>query len=118
LEAKGWSNDFYMTSFYYQSRQPEEFEKEFGMRPVGETYLLTDPPRMCEVIRRVKKPCLAYKLLAAGRKCKSPEEVRQAIEWAYKNIKPIDAAIVGMYPRFSDQIGENTRTVREILSSA
>ncbi len=116
LEAKGWSNDFFMTSFHYQTRRPEELKKEFGLEAAGETYVLSDPPRMCKVIRQVKKPCLAYKLLAAGRKCESPEQVRQAIEWAYKNIKPIDAAIVGMYPRFSDQIGENTRTVREVLA--
>ncbi|HEV8131390.1 MAG TPA: hypothetical protein VGQ81_09055 [Acidobacteriota bacterium] len=116
LEAKGWSHDFYMTSFHYQTRRAEEFKKEFGIAPIGEVYLDSDPPRMCSVIRKVGKPCLVYKILAAGRKCESPEQVRRAIEWAYKNIKPIDAAIVGMYPRFSDQIGDNTRTVREILS--
>jgi hypothetical protein len=116
LEAKGWSNDFYMASFYYQTRQPEEFQKEFGVVPVGETYLSSDPPRMCKAVRQAKKPCLVYKVLAAGRKCQSAEQVRQAIEWAYKNIKPTDAAIVGMYPRYSDQIAEDTRTVREILA--
>jgi hypothetical protein len=55
------------------------------------------------------------KLLAAGRKCGSPEEIRQSFEFAYRNIKPMDAAIVGMYPRYSDQISENTRMVSEIL---
>ena len=116
LESKGWSHDFYMTSFHYQTRRPEEFSKEFGMAPLGEVYLASDPPRMCSVIRKVSKPCLAYKILAAGRKCESPQQVRKAIQWAYQNIKPMDAAIVGMYPRFSDQIGENTRTVREVLA--
>jgi hypothetical protein len=61
--------------------------------------------------------CLVYKVLAAGRKCGSPAEVRQAFEFAYGNIKPVDAAVVGMYPRYSDQIGENTRLVREILKA-
>jgi len=60
---------------------------------------------------------LVYKLLAAGRKCGSPGEIRQAFEFAYQNIKPIDAAIVGMYPRYSDQISENTRVVSEILKA-
>jgi hypothetical protein len=118
LEAKGWSHDFYMTAFYYQTRRPEEFKKEFGIEPVGEVYLASDPPRMCSVIRRVERPCLAYKVLAAGRRCQSAVQVRQAIEWAYQNIKPGDAVIIGMYPRFSDQVGDNTRTVREILSLA
>lgn len=116
LEEKGWDNDFYMAGLYYLTRQPEEFEKEIGVRPVGETYLSTDPPRMCKAVRQVKKTCLVYKVLAAGRKCGSPEEVRQAFGFAFKNIKPGDAAIVGMYPRYSDQISENVRTVQEILA--
>lgn len=115
LEAKGWSHDFYMTSFHFVSRRPEEMKEIIGVMPVGETYLASDPPLMCQVIRQVKKPCLAYKLLAAGRQCGSPQQVRQAFEFAYKNIKPTDAAIVGMYPRYSDQISENAKFVREIL---
>ncbi len=116
LEAKGWSNDFYMASFHYQTRRAEELEKELGVVPMGETYLSTDPPKMCKVVRQVRKPCLVYKLLAAGRKCRSPQEVRQCFDFAFKNIKPTDAAIVGMYPRYSDQIGENVRIVRELLA--
>jgi hypothetical protein len=115
LEAKGWPNEFYMAAFYYVSRSPQELEKQIGVLPVGETYLSSDPPRMCEAVRRASKPCLVYKLLAAGRQCGSPQQVRQAFEFAFKNIKPTDAAIVGMYPRYSDQISENTRLVREIL---
>jgi hypothetical protein len=116
VEEKGWSNDFYMTCFYCVSREPEDFKKEIGVVPVGETYLSTDPERMCNVVRKVSKTCLAFKILAAGRKCGSPQEVRQAFEFAFRNIKPKDATIVGMFPRFSDQINENTRTVRDILA--
>jgi hypothetical protein len=115
LEQKGWPNEFYMASFHYLSRRPEEW-KQLGIVPVGETYLADDPARMCAAVRQVKKPCLVYKLLAAGRRCGSPAEVRQAFEFAYRNIKPTDAAIVGMYPRYADQIGENTRLVREMAS--
>jgi hypothetical protein len=85
--------------------------------PVGETYLSDDPAKMRRIVRQVRKPCLVYKLLAAGRKCGSPQEIRLSFEFAYQNIKPIDAAIVGMYPRYSDQISENTRTVSEILKA-
>jgi hypothetical protein len=115
LEEKGWPTDFYMTCLYYATRQPEEFKKEIGVLPVGETFLSTDPPKMCEVIRRVRKPCLAYKLLAAGRRCGSSAEVQEAFQFAFENIKPTDAAIVGMYPRYSDQINEDVQLVREIL---
>jgi hypothetical protein len=116
LEAKGWKNEFYMASFYYLSRHEEDLKKELGVVPVGETYLPTDPPKMCQVVRQVRKPCLVYKLLAAGRRANSSEQVRHAFEFAYRNIKPIDAAIVGLYPRYSDQVAENTRIVREILA--
>ncbi len=117
LEEKNMGNDFYMTAFYYQTRQPKEFQEEFGMTGEGETYVSSDPPKMCAVVRQVKKPCLVYKILAAGRKCGSAREVREGFEFAYKNIKPTDAAIVGIYPRFSDQITEDTRLAREILSA-
>ncbi len=116
LEEKSWPNDFYMASFYYQTRRPEEFQKDFGITPVGETYVASDPERMCKVVRKIRKTCLVYKILAAGRKCRSPQEVRQAFGFAFQNIKPIDAAIVGMYPRYFDQVSENIRLVREILA--
>jgi hypothetical protein len=116
VEEKGWSNDFYMTCFYRESRRPEEFEKEIGVIPVGETYLSTDPPRMCEMIRRTRKPCLGFKILAAGRRCGTPEDVRKAFEFAFQNIKPSDGVIVGMYPRYTDQIGENVGLVRELAA--
>jgi hypothetical protein len=117
LEEKAWPNEFYMASFHYLSRRPEEYGKELGSVPVGETYLSEDPAKMCQVVRQVRKPCLVYKLLAAGRRCGSPAEVREAFEFAYRNIKPADAAIVGMYPRYSDQVGENARLVREIAGA-
>ena len=114
VEEKGWANDFYMNCFYCLTREPEDFQKEIGVVPVGETFLSSDPPRMCRMIRQVKKPCLGFKILAAGRTCDSPQQVRQAFEFAFRNIKPIDATIVGMCPRYTDQIAENTRIVREI----
>jgi hypothetical protein len=114
IESKGWPVDFYMTALYDLSRTEAEIKKEFGVTPVGDAFFAEDPPRMCEVIRKVKRPCLAYKILAAGRKCRSPREVRQTFEWTFKNIKPTDAVIVGLYPRFTDQITEDTTTVRQI----
>jgi hypothetical protein len=116
VEEKGWSNDYYMTCFYRVSREPEDFQKEIGVVPVGETYLSTDPERMCKMVRKVSKTCLGFKILAAGRRCDSPEDVREAFKFAFKSIKPTDATIVGMFPRFSDQITENARIVREIAT--
>jgi hypothetical protein len=118
LREKDWPNDFYMAGLYDLTRTPQDWINEFGILPVpaGEGFVASDPPKMCEALRKVKKTTLVYKVLAAGRKCDSSEEVRQALAWAYQNIKPMDAAIVGLYPRYSDQVTETTDMVRAILA--
>jgi hypothetical protein len=116
-EEKGWDVDYYMCCLYYLTRPREEFQKILGSDlPLGEIYLPSDPPRMFKVIQAARKPCLAYKVLAAGRRIGSPAEVRRCFETALANIKPTDALIVGMYQQFGDQVGENSRIVREILA--
>jgi hypothetical protein len=116
-EERGWGIDYYMCCLYYIARPREEFRKLLGNDlPLGEIYLPSDPTRMCEVIRAVRKPCLAFKVLAAGRRVDSPAEVRRCFETALANIKPTDALIVGMSQQFSDQVGENARLVREICA--
>jgi hypothetical protein len=90
--------------------------KEIGTVPVDEGWIASDPPRMAEAVRQVNKPTLAYKVLAAGRKCGAEDEKRRAIKWAYDNIKPIEATIIGLYPLYSDQVAETTTMVREILA--
>ena len=95
----------------------EEFQKLLGGElPIGEIYLQSDPPRMFKVIKASSKPCLAYKVLAAGRKIEKPEQVRQCFETAFSNVKPTDAVIVGMYQQLGDQVGENTGFVRDICT--
>ncbi|MBZ5545190.1 MAG: twin-arginine translocation signal domain-containing protein [Acidobacteriia bacterium] len=116
LREKGFANDFYMAGLHYLNRHPEEWMKEIGTLPLGDGFISSDPPKMAEAIRKVDKPALVYKVLAAGRKCESEDQKRKAIAWAYKNIKPIDATIIGLYPRYSDQVTETTKMVREILA--
>ena len=116
LHEKGFANEFYMTGLHYLTRHPEDWMKEIGTVPIDEGWIASDPPKMAEAIRRVDKPALVYKVLGAGRKCNSEEQKRKAIAWAYKNIKPIDATIIGLYPRYSDQVTETTQMVREALS--
>ena len=115
-EDKGWDVDYYMTSLYYLIRPRAEFEKLLGQVPLGEIYLPGDPPRMMETIRKAKKPCLTYKVLAAGRSVNSPKQIRERIAAALSGIKPTDAIIVGLYQRFNDQIGQTAQFVREILA--
>jgi hypothetical protein len=118
LHEKGFANDFYMAGLQYLTRRPEEWVKEIGAHPLDEGWIDSDPPRMAAAVRKVDKPTLVYKVLAAGRKCRSEAEKLQAIDWAYKNIKPIDATIIGLFPKFSDQVTETARMVREALASS
>ncbi len=115
-EEKGWPADFYQACFYRQSRNAEEYQKEINVVPVGEAYLSTDPAAMCKVIRQVSKPCLGFKILAAGRKCGSPQAVEGAFKFAYENIKSTDVLIVGMFPKYKDQIAENTGHTRRFAA--
>jgi hypothetical protein len=112
---KGWDVDYFMCCLYYLTRPKDEYKKLLGDDlPLGEIYLPSDPPRMFKVIQATKKPCLAYKVLAAGRRVGSAAEVRAAFATALENIKPGDAMIVGMYQQFGDQVGDNVTLVREL----
>jgi hypothetical protein len=117
-EERGWDVDYYMTCLYYLTRPKDETRKLLGGNlPLGEVYLPTDPPRMFRAIQGTKKPCLVYKILAAGRRVGSPSEIRQCFETAFAHIKPTDAVIVGMYQQWGDQVGENATLVREVASN-
>lgn len=111
-EEKDWDLDFYMACVYRKSRNGEELKEIMSEAPIGEIYLPSDFPRMCETISKATKTCLAFKILAAGRTCGRSEQVRKAFEFALGHIKPTDAVIVGMYPRYTDQIEENAALVR------
>jgi hypothetical protein len=112
---RGWDVDYFMCSLYYLTRPRDEYRRILGDNlPLGEIYLPDDPPRMFKAIRGAAKPCLAYKVLAAGRRVGTPAEVRRCFEEAFAGIKPTDAVIVGMYQQFGDQVAENAALVRDV----
>jgi hypothetical protein len=116
-EEKNWGVDYYMCCLYYLGRPRQEFQKLLGKDlPLGEIFLPTDPPRMFKVVQEIRKPCLVFKVLAAGRRVGSPAEVRAGFATALANIKPTDAMIVGMYQQFGDQVGDNAAAVRELCA--
>jgi len=114
IESRGWDVDFYTACFYNISRKQHESFVATG-RLGDEKFRPDDPPAMCDAVRQVTKPVVAFKILAAGRSCASPEEVRRAFQFAYGNIKPIDAVTVGVFTKRGNQIEENAATVREVL---
>jgi hypothetical protein len=117
-EQQGWDVDFYMCCLYYLTRPRAEFQKLLGANlPLGEIYLPTDPPRMLQMVQATRKPCLVYKVLAAGRRTDSPAEIRRCFETALTGIKPTDAMIVGMLQQQTDQVGQNAALVRELAAT-
>jgi len=128
VESQNWDIDYYMCCVYQWGRTKEEFEKLAGNRkdllPIetysviaregySEVFLSGDPPKMFNAIKKVKKPCLVYKILAAGRRCETPETTEAAYKEAFDNIKPTDAIIVGMYTKYTDQPAEGAAFVRK-----
>ncbi|MGO9893878.1 MAG: hypothetical protein ACLPX8_06665 [Bryobacteraceae bacterium] len=114
IEERGWDVDFYMGCVYNRTRTPDEIRKLLGQLPLpaGELYLEKDPERMFAVMRRTRKTCFAFKILAAGRAAGSPESLDAAFEAAFAGIKPGDCVIVGAYLRFNNEIQENAQRVR------
>ena len=110
VESKGWDVDYYQTCVYERHRNEAALKKLLGHvpLPVGEVFIQSDPPRMFKAIQQTKRPCLAFKILAAGRR----KDVKQAFQETFAAIKPTDAVIVGIYDRYSDQAGQNAALAR------
>jgi hypothetical protein len=117
VEEHGWDVDFYMLCAYNRTRTPEEFRKMLGVLPLpaSDVYLESDPPRAYAVAKKSPKTCFLFKILAAGR-LRSQDEVEKAFKDAFESIKPQDCVVVGMFPRFRDEVKENCDRVRRILS--
>jgi hypothetical protein len=117
-EEHGWDVDFYMLCVYNRTRTPEEFRKLLGVLPLpaSDVYLETDPLRAYQVARQTPKTCFLFKILAAGRVVASPESIDKAFKQAFDSIKPQDCIVVGMYPRFKDEVKDNCDRVRRILN--
>jgi hypothetical protein len=118
IEERGWEVDYYMTCLYRVSRTAEETRAEFGEAPLGEAFMERDPERMTAMVRKTNKTCFAFKLLGAGRNIGRPERIESAFRFALTNIKPQDAVIVGMCPRFTDEVSENAALVKKICAAA
>jgi len=115
-EDKGWETDFYMACFYNLARGYKSAPATQQDAYQRDRFPEEDPPHMTAVLRQVRKPCLGFKILAASRRCGSPDEVRRAFEFAFDHLKPTDAVVVGVFQRNKNQVAENARFVREILS--
>jgi len=100
-EERGWDVDFYECCFY--------------QRVHGKVWNDQERRRMVQLIRKVSKPCIAFKVLAGNRHTKTPRDVYNALKFVFDNIKPTDVVLLGMWQKYKDQVGENAGFALKIL---
>ncbi|MBD3185075.1 hypothetical protein GF312_22530 [Candidatus Poribacteria bacterium] len=77
----------------------------------GDKFKLADIFPAVECIKSIKKPCIGYKIMGAGR-----IDPLMSFEFAFENIKPTDVVNVGMHRGDKDDmVEENVNIVRRIL---
>jgi len=77
----------------------------------GDKFYLGDVFRAVDVINEIEKPCIAYKIMGAGR-----IEAAMAFEYAFESIKPGDVVNVGMHRGDNDNmVEENVALVAKTL---
>jgi len=106
IEGLGWNPDFYMVCMYHI----EGYKGQLGVEQ-NEKFRHEDRNPALEAIRKLPKPCFAYKILAAGRLAP-----REAFKEVFAAIKPTDGVAVGMFPpdaKGGDIVAENCALVNE-----
>lgn len=77
----------------------------------GEKFNLKDMGKATECIRQIKKPCIGYKIMGAGR-----VDPRMAFEYAFESIKDTDVVNVGMNRGDKENmVQENVEMVADVL---
>jgi hypothetical protein len=67
-------------------------------------------------MRQTRKPCFAFKIMAAGRV--ENRGADQAFRTAFESIKPIDGVFIGLFPRVRDEVRENAERVHRLLAGS
>jgi hypothetical protein len=102
--------DFYMCSYYNSAHRDEHKEHISGM---SEWFDNADRDRMVNLIQRLSKPVIHYKVLAAGRN-KSDE----AFAFVAKYLRPQDAVCIGVYTKDNPKMLEEDLRLLETYISA
>ncbi len=98
-EEQNLRPDYYMASLYNLTNPDRSHDKN----PTGERFEESDIPLMYDVIKKLSAPTIALKILGAGRRCASQEQVRAAFIEAFASMKRGDGVLVGMFDKYVDQ---------------
>ena len=116
VKRKGRDLDFYMTWLYNLRRPRAEIEQLAGRKVEGEHFHHPDREKMLQRVRQTSKPCLIFKVYGASRLCGSREQMKEALELVFRYAKPSDCVVIGMFPKYKDQVRENCELLAEVLS--
>lgn len=82
-------------------------------RNQGDKFQLADLARSTPLFQEIRKPCIGYKIMGAGR-----IDPAMAFEYAFENVKPTDVVNVGMHRGDKDDmVEENVRLVEGLLGA-
>jgi len=100
--------DFYMCCYYNPSNRARHAEHIVGE---SEWFHAEDRDAMTDVIQRLSKPAIHYKVMAAGR-----NDPREAFEYVARKLRPQDAVCVGVYTeKRPNELAEDVRLFEEAL---
>jgi hypothetical protein len=100
--------DFYMCSHYHPSNRGENPKHDTG---VQEFYNEEDREYMVNLIQKLKKPAIHYKVLAAGR-----NNPKDTFEFLSKYLRPQDAVCIGIYSKDKpNMLEENLNLLQSAL---
>ena len=122
-EKENWGIDFYMTCLYNARRTQRGEQSGFitGITKAGLLFYPEDRFLMLDVVKKVNKPFIVYKILAGGQvfnqkpAAEYPKVLEYYIRETYENIKPGDIACMGVFQRDSDQLRQNADITYKIL---
>lgn len=118
VESRAWDVDFYMTCVYNMSRTKEEEEQLAGRKLDEQLFWDPDREKMLARVKQTSKPCLIFKVFGAGRKCDSPAQMRDALRLVFRYAKPIDAVVLGMFPKYKEQVMQDCGLFREVVKES
>lgn len=61
---------------------------------------------------------LLFKILAAQRRCTTQQRISAAFDEAFANIKDSDCVVVGMFPKYEDQVALNAEYACRAIEKA
>ena len=124
-EEEGWDVDFYMACLQNArlSRKDAPGSYITGSTKQDLLFFPEDRAIMLDLISRVSKPCIAFKIFAGGQvfhgkpESETPNIIKEVYREVFSKLKPCDVAAIGVYQGRKNQIEENVRLFEEAKSS-